>query len=212
VSELCRLFVALALPREVKAALAALREELEPGLSSLRWVRPEGIHLTLKFLGDVPTVRLDDVCDALSRCRSAEAGEPIRLEAAGVGVFPSPRAPRVLWVGFRDVPDPLYHVQRCVEEVMADLAFPRERRPFRPHLTVGRFRRPLRGDERERLAACLSRDAERTFGGLSISRLSLYRSTLLPGGARYDEVGGWPLTASGNREQAGPANEVNKKC
>lgn len=194
-NELCRLFVALALPREVKAALAAFREELEPGLSSLRWVRPAGIHLTLKFLGDVPEARLDDVCDALSRCRSAGAGEPIRLEAAGVGVFPNPRAPRVLWVGFRDGPDSMYHVQRCVEEVMADLAFPRERRPFRPHLTVGRFRRPLRRDERERLASCLSRDAERSFGAFSVSRLSLFRSTLLPGGARYDEVGGWPLDA-----------------
>lgn len=211
-SETCRLFVAVALPREVKAALAVHRAELEPGLPTLRWVRPEGIHLTLKFLGDVPTERLNDVRGALSRCVEDQAGALIRLETAGVGVFPNPRAPRVLWVGFDQVSDRLYHLQRCVEEAAKGLGFPPERRPFRPHLTVGRFRRQLRRVEREWLASCLTRDAERTFGGLTVSRLSLFRSTLLPGGARYDEVGGWPLAVAGSRVETGLQNEENERC
>jgi 2'-5' RNA ligase len=192
--------------------LDQLRAELEPGLPSLRWVRSEGIHLTLKFLGDIPVGQLDAVRGALSRCRDEAATEPIRLETAGLGVFPNQRAPRVMWVGFHHLPDPLYHVQRSVEQAMAGLGFPRERRSFRPHLTVGRFRRPLRRGERERLASYLSRNAERTFGGLDVVRLSLFRSTLLPGGARYDEVGGWPLTAEGNREETGSPNKVNEQC
>lgn len=188
-----RLFVALGLPPAVKEALAVLREDLAQGLPSLRWVRPEGIHLTLRFLGDVPVDRLDNIADALSRCPGDEAGEPIRVEASGLGVFPSIRSPRVLWVGFRHVPDALYRLQQRVEKAMVALGVPEERRPFSPHLTVGRFRRPLRRGEVERLSGHLSHDARRSFGGFDVSRFSLFRSTLLPEGARYEEMGSWPL-------------------
>lgn len=198
-NETLRLFVALAIPPEVKAGLARLRGELERGLSSLRWVRPEGIHLTLSFLGDVPEEQLDAIRRALAGCPGS-AG-PFRLATAGAGVFPHQRSPRVLWVGFQQPPDPLYHLQERVAEAMEGQGFPRERRDFRPHLTVGRFRRSLRRDERELLASCLAAHEERSFGGFPVSRLSLFSSTLLPSGARYDEVDGWPLVPAGNDDE-----------
>ena len=194
-----RLFVALTIPPEVKAALGRLRGDLEPGLPSLRWVRPEGLHLTLAFLGDVGEVRLERLCHALAGCPGAT--EPFRLEAAGLGVFPHLRSPRIFWAGFHRPPDPLYHLQQSVEGAMEGEGFPRERRAFRSHLTVARVRRPLRRDERELLAACLADHAEKSFGGFTVSRLSLFSSTLLPTGARYQEVDGWPLGPSGNPDE-----------
>lgn len=80
---------------------------------------------------------------------------------------------------------------------MAGLGFQRERRDFRPHLTIGRFRRSLRRTEGDLLAAVLERDGRRPFGVIPVTRLSLFRSTLLPSGAMYEEVGGWPLTGPG---------------
>jgi len=193
VSEMFRLFVALAVPETVKSALGDLRAELGQGLPSLRWVRPEGIHLTLRFLGDVPEGELEAVRLALAPC--ADGVAPFTLQTVGVGVFPHLRAPRVFWIGFRTIPDPLYHLQDRVEQAMNGIGFTPERRPFRPHLTVGRFRRQLRRTDRELLGGALQRNGDRVFGELNGTRFSLYRSTLLPAGARYDELDGWPLAA-----------------
>jgi len=196
VSEMLRLFVALTIPETVKSAIDGLRAELGQGLSSLRWVRPEGIHLTLRFLGDVPDTELDTVRLALASCAGAVA--PFRLETAGVGVFPHARSPRVFWVGFRTLPAPLYHLQGLVERAVNGIGFDPERRPFRPHLTVGRFRRQLRRSDRDLLEGALRRHGDRGFGEVPVTRLSLYRSRLLPAGARYDELDGWPLAGPGN--------------
>lgn len=190
-NETMRLFVALTIPDEVKRSLAELREELGARLPSLRWVRREGVHLTLSFLGEVPADRLNALRRALAGCPSGLA--PQQLETSGLGVFPHQRAPRVLWAGFREPPEAVIELQRRVAEAMAGEGFPREQRPFSPHLTVGRFRRPLRRSERDLLAGLLQRDAGRSFGRFTAHRLSLFRSILLPAGARYEELDGWPL-------------------
>lgn len=193
--ETLRLFVALAIPREVKETLAALRGELEPGLPALRWVRPEGIHLTLAFLGEVAENRLETIRTALAGCLGELA--PMELETEGVGVFPHLRAPRVFWVGIPRPPAMLPRLQRQVEEALAGLGFQPEGRAFRPHLTIGRFRRSLRRNELGLLETVLERDVRRPFGLIPVQRLSLFRSTLLPAGAVYEEVGGWPLSGLG---------------
>lgn len=198
-NETMRLFVALTIPAEVKQALAELREELGTRLPSLRWVRQEGVHLTLAFLGEVPVDRVGPVRQLLAGCPGGLV--PPELESAGLGVFPHQRAPRVLWAGFREAPEAVLELQRRVAQAMSAEGFPMERRPFRPHLTVGRFRRPLRRSERELLSGLLQRDAQRSFGRFTARRLSLYRSTLLPAGARYEELDGWPLDGT-----AGPSD------
>lgn len=190
-NETMRLFVALTIPAEVKQSLAALREEFGARLPSLRWVRQEGVHLTLAFLGEVPADRVEPVRQALAGCPGGLI--PPALDAAGLGVFPHQRAPRVLWAGFREAPEAVLELQRRVARAMSAEGFPMEQRQFRPHLTVGRFRRPLRRSERDLLSALLRRDAQRSFGRFTARRLSLYRSTLLPAGARYEELDGWPL-------------------
>ncbi len=191
-----RLFVAITLPDEVKTALAGLRGELDRGLTSVRWVREESIHLTLKFLGDVEVTRLEDIRGELMTVVPGEMSIP--LEAAGVGVFPHHRAPRVLWVGFREVPEALAMLQQQVESEMERLGFPPERRAFNPHLTLGRFRRQLRWGERDLLGRTIDRDSGRGFGEFTAIRFSLYRSILGPGGARYEVLDGWPAAATEN--------------
>jgi 2'-5' RNA ligase len=193
-----RLFVALSVPDQVKSAIGDLRAELGQGLPSLRWVRPEGIHLTLRFLGDVPEEELDTLRRALTPCAAGLA--PFTLETVGVGVFPHLRAPRVFWVGFRTIPDALFRLQERVERAINDIGFTPERRAFRPHLTVGRFRRQLRRADRDLLEGALRQNEDRGFGEVEAARLSLYRSTLLPAGARYDELGSWPLGPAAGKE------------
>jgi RNA 2',3'-cyclic 3'-phosphodiesterase len=113
---------------------ADLKQQLPPKV--VRWTNPEGIHLTLKFLGDTPEGKVQAVTQGML---AAAAGfEPFELRVAGFGCFPNPRRARVLWVGVPDLPKPLAGVQRAIDLQMARLDFARETRPFSPHLTLGR--------------------------------------------------------------------------
>jgi len=173
--------------------LGELRQALAGCLRELASVEDGGRSILIN------TRHADALRRALAGCPVST--NPFRLEAAGVGVFPHQRSPRVLWVGFHQPPDPLYHLQQRVAEAIEGQGFPGELRPFRPHLTVGRFRRSLRRDERELLASSLAGHGGRSFGGFTVSRLSLFCSTLLPSGARYDEVDGWPLGPPGDPDE-----------
>ena len=134
-----RAFVAIELPDRAKDALARVVGELRAAqLGGLRAVRPEGIHLTLKFLGDVPADRIDAIGAAAER--AAGHHTPFALLLSGVGAFPSGRAPRVLWAGIAGDLDSLGALQASVDGCLADLGFARERRAFNPHLTLARLR------------------------------------------------------------------------
>ena len=139
-----RLFVALNPPERVRGALwdaaAPLRELDLP----VNWVHPDGIHLTLKFLGEVEPGREPELRAALTR--AAEGGRALPLAVCGFGVFPDARRPRVVWAGLGADPA-LELLQHRVEREFAPLGFPSEARPFRPHLTLGRAARaPRAGD------------------------------------------------------------------
>lgn len=174
-----RLFVAVNLPPELRAAIYAASAPLRADPLPVRWVDPDGIHVTLKFLGEVERKRLDDVVAALERaCDGAKA---FPLEVAGFGAFPSADRARVIWVGCEPAP-PLELVQHGIEVNFADLAFPVEGRPFRPHCTLGRAKGEARGGVRglgERLGALAFAD---TF---TVTSIDLMESTLTPRGARY---------------------------
>ena len=167
-----RAFVALELAPGLRAALAGLMSELEPRVPGLRFVRPEGVHLTLRFLGPASPGQLEELREALrpaaARCPRVEA--PVR----GVGTFPERGSPRVLWLGI-DLPEPVLSLQAACEAAAVAAGFPRETRPFAPHLTLGRWRDRA---PRPELPAV-------ELGETPLAELALVRSDLRPGGAVY---------------------------
>jgi 2'-5' RNA ligase len=151
-------------------------------------VAAENLHVTLKFLGSVEAARLERVADVLSGL-AAEAA-PFELALRGLGAFPSPARPRVIWAGVASGGAALAGLAARVEEALAALDFTREARPFAAHVTLGRVREPRRDPA---FAAALAVGAGRDFGAFSVERLTLMRSDLSPRGARYTPLGAWPL-------------------
>ena len=191
-SERVRAFVAVELPAPVRRVLAGLVQELRGAtIAGLKLVDPEGIHLTLKFLGDVPTAKIDSVVAAVASAVKDERRITLRL--GRVGVFPSRDRPRVLWMGVEDQGGSLLNVQQRLDEALHRLAFPRDRREFSPHLTVARVRDGTSPAERRRAAEALFA-AKGTESGLPIDVESL---SLIPNppkdtdGRREDSGRGW---------------------
>ena len=188
-----RLFVACELPDEVLNALGQLQDGLErAGAEQLRWVRPEGIHLTLKFLGEVEVALVDDVTASLSACIQPFA---LRLSASRLGAFGGRRL-RVVWVGLDGQTGELSDLAKTVERALEPLGFPAERRPFAPHLTLARVRERASAAERERLSGLLESYQMPSPTEFSLSRVALIQSILGPGGARYRTISRFPSTSS----------------
>ncbi|PYP33432.1 MAG: RNA 2',3'-cyclic phosphodiesterase [Gemmatimonadetes bacterium] len=175
-----RVFLALNLPEATRQALWRAAAPLRDLGFPIRWVRPEGIHLTLKFLGEVAEQRDAELVAALAR--AARGARALPLTLGGFGAFPDFQRPRVVWAGV--APDPsLELLQNQIEEVFAPLGFPTEARPFRPHLTLGRAGREGRSRDFARLEAALGllEFAETVLVG----SVDLMQSTLQSGGAVY---------------------------
>lgn len=186
-----RTFVAIELTPQLLRRLGALQDRLRQDVPAglVRWVRPEGIHLTLKFLGEVPAGRVDEIATAM---RDACAGhKPFSFSIAGLGCFPGFRRPRVIWVGVDEPGGVLNALQRDVEEAMQGLGFAPERRPFSPHLTLGRVKGRAPAAVRA-LGEYVAR-AEVKVGEMKASEVSLMRSDLRPGGAVYTRLAVAPL-------------------
>lgn len=191
-TETLRAFVAIELPQHARDALAALVREL--GRASVRGlvpVRPHGIHLTLKFLGDVPRAEIDPMVAQVSRVVRGSRAFTLTLD--GVGVFPGGSEPRVLWVSVDgDLPS-LLEVQRGIEEVLAGLGHVREGREFSPHLTVARLRRGTPSVDRRRARDALFSAPWVSGLRINVASISLMRSELSPEGARYHRLAHMPL-------------------
>ncbi len=181
-----RLFVAVELPDNVRNALAGAQTALkQKGLGGLRWVRPEAIHLTLKFLGETPAERAPEIEAAIGR---AVAGSgPLELSLAAPGVFGPGGHPRVIWMGLEGDVSRLAALQRRVEAEMAGLAFPREERPFSPHLTLARVPPELAQTSGMAIMKALA-DTQLPTGAFRVTEVSLMRSELKPDGAVYTRL------------------------
>ncbi|HLK12877.1 MAG TPA: RNA 2',3'-cyclic phosphodiesterase [Candidatus Binatia bacterium] len=180
-----RCFVALDLPAAVRAAVIDAQEALRRAAprADVRWVGAAGLHVTLKFLGEVAEARRDEVVAALGR--AAAAHSPLGLVVRGLGGFPSARRPRVVWAGLAGGTTKLAALARDVDAALAALGFPAEARPFRSHVTLGRVR-SARG--LGTLAAALERQAGVDLGAWIAADITLYRSRLGPGGATYEAL------------------------
>jgi RNA 2',3'-cyclic 3'-phosphodiesterase len=185
-----RLFVALDIPQSVRDALAKLSGELRVAAPAASWVRLrfEGAHLTLKFIGEVPADLAEKIRAALSEVRAAA---PIPLRFAGLGFFPSPRRPRVLWAGVEAGPE-LAALATNIESRLEPLGIPRESREFSPHITLARFESP-KGMDRLRDAA--EKLASTEFGSALATEFYLYQSVLKRGGAEYTRLANYPVSS-----------------
>jgi 2'-5' RNA ligase len=183
-----RLFLALDLPAEHRGEIGRRAAALEARLPDARWVRPENLHLTLSFLGATDEARLPELLTAL---RPAFAGTgSLTLEVAGAGTFPPARPGRVAWIGIRGGPE-LLALQGEVAAAAAEaLGIEPERRPFHPHVTLARPRRPWNRRAGEELAEAF---AGRLGEPFTVVDGVLYRSDLAPGGAVYEAVERFPL-------------------
>jgi len=186
-----RLFVAVDLPEQVREELGRAQGELRRhDLSHLRWVRPQGIHLTLKFLGETPAGRVAAITTALP---GATRGRPgFRLALGAPGAFGNRRGPRVLWLDVIGDIEPLRGLQAAVEEALVDIGFPPEERGFSPHLTLARVPQPARPGTAERIAQAL-RAVTPPRAEFDVREVVLMRSTLQPGGAVYERLAAFPL-------------------
>ena len=181
-----RVFVAVELPDEVKTEFADLVSEIDAlGVRGVRTVRPNGIHLTLKFLGDVNADLVPEIQSAMDA--AASAATPFDLSLGDTGVFPNPGAARVLWVGVAGDFKRLKRLQQAVERNLSDLGFRRERRRFNPHITAGRIRDSVSRYDRRRVTDTLF-SHEYARPPIRVECISLIRSILHPDGAIYEPI------------------------
>jgi 2'-5' RNA ligase len=174
-----RAFVAIDLEEAIKKSLQALVRDLKATGADVRWVQAGGLHLTLKFLGEIDEAQAFRVKAILAEVAGRHAAFPLRLE--GTGAFPGERSPRVLWVGFAAEPG-LLALQGELDKALEAEGFAREDRAFKPHLTLGR----VKGTARLQNAMLeLAKHREESFGGMTVRKVALFESRLRPEGAEY---------------------------
>jgi 2'-5' RNA ligase len=181
-----RLFVALDLPEPARHAFADLIVSLKPKSKGARWIPPENLHITLKFIGHVGNERLIPIQDALSSIRAAQ---PIELNFRGMGFFPNEHRPRAFWCGIAAPPN-LVELATDIDRALVPLGIEAETRPFTPHLTLARFK----SDEGVRDVVRAASDMKSTdFGASTETNFHLYESLLKSTGAQYNRVASFPF-------------------
>jgi 2'-5' RNA ligase len=190
-----RLFIAVTIPEEVKAKIAAAQAELHRVLpeGAVRWTRREQFHLTLKFLGGVDAARVEALGEAIrAACRGFS---PLPLRAERVGFFPDLHRPRVIWVGVQDQAEQLPRLQAAVERATREYATEEREERFAGHVTLARIK-GIKRPEAEALGKAAAGMADRLFGQWTAYQVELMRSELLPQGARHSILASVTLAGS----------------
>ena len=195
--EILRTFIAIELDEPLRLAIgrvqAKFRRQAPPG--SVKWVAPDGIHLTLKFLGDTPAGRVPAIEAALrTACASTQ---PFEFAVEGRGCFPNFRRPRVVWVAVRDRGQMLARLQAAIEQHVAPLGWPSEERGFSPHLTLGRVSPRADATAQAAVGQMVERAVVEQIGSQRVTAVSLIRSDLQPAGALYTPLVHVALIAPG---------------
>ncbi|MFO8101082.1 MAG: RNA 2',3'-cyclic phosphodiesterase [Dehalococcoidia bacterium] len=182
-----RAFIAIELPKEVKDFLSEVTAGLRPGREkAVKWVAPEGIHLTLKFLGNIPEEQVVDITNALDKLAREIPSFELNLE--GAGAFPNSISPRVIWVGIGgDIPE-LTNLQRQIERELAPLGFSPDKKAFSAHLTLGRVREKATRQERLELGGAVGELQINGTLPFRVTSISLIKSTLTSSGAIYNQL------------------------
>ena len=182
-----RAFIALDIPKEIQDCLVTVSSKLKEQIGDvpIRWVAPQNIHLTLKFLGDVSFNNIEVLKESIKT--EAAGHQPMVFSVGGVGAFPKIRNPRVIWVGV-EAPPEMIALQRGIDAQTTRIGYSPDRRPFSPHLTLGRVSRNAKAQEIRKVGDVLSNS---TIGFLGVGRVNavhLYRTDLEPDGAVYTQL------------------------
>ncbi len=190
-----RSFVAVEIPAEIQSALARSTAPLQKALPKplIRWVAPQNVHLTLKFLGDVSPANLERLAEALKA--EAVAHETFSMSVGGLGAFPTPRRARVIWIGL-EAPASLMALLRGVEAITARLGYASEDRPFSPHLTIGRVGQNVSGTDFQRIRTALEGATVGALGTLRVDAVHIFKSDLQPGGSVYTHLYTLPMKST----------------
>jgi RNA 2',3'-cyclic 3'-phosphodiesterase len=178
-----RAFIAIELPESVKSFLVKISAELKLCGGPVKWVRPEGIHLTLKFLGTLPSDLLPRIQEAALPLFRKQ--KPTQLHVSGLGAFPGLRRPRVVWAGLEDPAGVLSPLVNSLETGLEPLGFPKENRPFNPHLTLGRFKSNEKSSE---LIETIRQKMDILGPSFVADHAILFESVLKPSGAEYFQL------------------------
>ncbi|MBI3599232.1 MAG: RNA 2',3'-cyclic phosphodiesterase [Nitrospinae bacterium] len=175
-----RAFISIEIPQEVREKISLIQEQLKTVETPVSWVRPQSIHLTLKFLGNISEAQIQDIGNCIST--AANGINPFTVNIRGTGVFPNLNYPRVIWLGLEDKTDSLFRLQKGIDGCLSKIGFEAEERGFTPHLTVGRIK-SLRGKNQLIRTIHIYRDIE--AGEIAVDKINLMRSQLNPAGAIY---------------------------
>ncbi len=188
-----RAFIAIELPESILTELDNIEARLKPQMphDTIRWVKADSIHLTLKFLGQVPSDQLGLITSSLRAAASLHAS--FTLEVKGAGCFPNVHRPRVVWVGVQEDEHRLHALQRAVENAIAPLGYPTEIRDFTPHLTLGRLARDVRPTDQKRIGEVVEAAKVGSLGKWEVRQVALIKSDLKPSGAEYTVLMHAPL-------------------
>ncbi len=193
-----RTFIAVNIPVDIKQNLQEEIDKLRALIrgENVRWVRPEGIHLTLKFLGEISDSSLGEIHQTLER--EVEKHPTCTLRVGGFGCFPNRRRPRVLWIGITEDKGTLAQVQSSIHEKLVPLGFEKEERPFHPHLTLGRVRRNVSKSDLNQLQDAVNEFVVGQIGKFEVREIHLIESILKPSGAEYSTLGEYTLGSRGD--------------
>ena len=187
-SEKIRTFIAIELPEKILTPIRQVQGHLRDYGFKIRWVPPTNIHLTLKFLGDIDASEIEKIGHAI--LKSVEAYEPLSLGTKEIGVFPDLKNPRVVWVGVCGMVDPLIKLQQSLQENLDLIGFPKEKRRFKAHLTLGRIKTKV---PRERLQGAIQKYQSFQTEAFVADRITLFKSDLKPSGAIYTRLKHIPI-------------------
>jgi RNA 2',3'-cyclic 3'-phosphodiesterase len=180
---LIRSFLAIEIPVAILKEIKRVQGDLRSSRIDVRWVDPEKIHLTLKFFGNIEESRIEPIVESIRE--PVQATLPFSLQVSGVGAFPHLKNPRVVWVGLIDKAASLIPFQKEVEARLDQIGFPREDRPFQPHLTLGRAKSSRGKDE---LVGKMEKYKEEKLGEFPVEGLTLFKSELTPSGPIYTRL------------------------
>ncbi len=183
-----RIFIAIDIDDSIKNRISNLIVDQARSWKGVRWVREDGIHITLKFLGEADEEKVKQVALALEKVSSLY--RPMNINISSLGCFPNKQKPRVIWLGAREETGDLKRLVNDVEKKMEDLGFKKEARDFKAHVTLGRVK-----SHRDAGKGILFKKEHETlsFGSFHADHIVLMKSTLLPDGARYEKIGKFPL-------------------
>jgi len=178
-----RSFVAIELTEELKKEVAALIDTLKPSGCDVKWVHPKNIHLTLKFLGHIHRDKIEEIKHVLDATAGGLKSFGLRLSS--IGAFPKISYPRVIWVGLKDGANETKRIYELLEQDLDPIGFQKEKRPFSPHLTIGRVRSQKNKDE---LKKVIEGTKFSSCNSMEVNHLTLFESTLTPKGPIYSPL------------------------